>query len=258
MRIITWNANSRGRWDQLWSDPLVASMNWDVICLQEVGNPDAANWTHVSGPVWNPNAGQRDTIESHVRRRYTYQPPNYNVTLHIVHTEWANRQKNHLVIITKSHASWAAELGGDMSDRPAMGIKVRLTKPGVAYDVLLGCVHIVANPAKSPYEVSALVPAINSMCQEANAQGWILVGDFNCPPQKLTNEASTALGTWYPLGRTQQNVADPIDYIVVQPDLYKAIMAIPNIDGKWEQGTAASDHVLIRYTQINGPAMQIL
>jgi hypothetical protein len=127
VRIITWNANSRGRWDQLWSDPLVASLNWDVICLQETGNPDTANWTHVSGPVWDQNAAQRDTIESHVRRRYTYQPPTYHTTMHIVHTEWATRQKNHLVIITKSHASWAAELGADMSDRPAMGIKVRLT-----------------------------------------------------------------------------------------------------------------------------------
>ena len=258
MRIITWNANRVGRWDLLWADPLVVSLNWDVICLQETGNPDTANWAHVSGPVWTPVAAQRDTIESHVRRRYTYQPPNYNITVHIVHTEWANRQKNHLVFITQTYASWAAELGGDMSDRPVMGIKARLTWPGVARDILIGCVHIVADQAKSPQEVSALVPAINSMCQAAGAQGWLLVGDFNCSPAKLRNEAQVSLGTWFPPTRTQQSVADPIDYVVVDPGLYQAVMATPNIGGNWEQGTARSDHTLFRYTQINGPALQIL
>ncbi len=258
MRIITWNANRVGRWDQLWNDPLVSNLNWDVICLQEVGNPDTANWTHISGPVWDPNAAQRDTIESHVRRRYTYQPPTYGTILHIVHTEWANRQKNHLVIITQTQASWAAELGADMSDRPAMGIKARLTWPGVTRDILLGCVHIVANRTKSPQEVSALVPAINSMCQEANAQGWLLVGDFNCSPAMLRENAQVPLGTWYPPNQTQQSVPDPIDYVVVDPSLYQAVMGIPNIGGNWQQGTAASDHVLVKYTQINGPTLQIL
>jgi endonuclease/exonuclease/phosphatase family metal-dependent hydrolase len=258
MRIITWNANRVGRWDQLWVDPLVTSMNWDVICLQETGNPDTANWTHVSGPVWNPDAAQRDTIESYTLRRYTYQPPGYHTTLRILHTEWANRQKNHLVIITKTNASWAAELGGDMSERPAMSIKARLTWPGVNRDILIGCVHIVASPDKSPQEISAMVPYLNNMCTEANAQGWLLVGDINCPPGKLLREATAALGAWHPLTRTQQSVDEPIDYVVVEPGLYQAVMAIPNIDGSWEEGTARSDHVLVRYTQINGPTLQVL
>jgi endonuclease/exonuclease/phosphatase family metal-dependent hydrolase len=258
MRIITWNANRVDRWTQLWNDNLVSGLAWDVICLQEAGNPDAANWNHVSGPVWDPNVAQRDTDESFMLRRYTYQPPNYNTTFHILHIEWAKRQKNHLVIITKTHASWGAELGGDMSDRPAMGIKARLVWPTATRDILIGCVHIVANATRSPQEISAMVPYINAMCQAANAQGWLLVGDMNCPPGKLMNEATEKLGVWYPQGATQQSVAEPIDYLVVDPGLYEVVMATPNIDGLWERGSARSDHVLLRYTQINGPTLQIL
>jgi len=236
----------------------VSGLAWDIICLQEAGNPDTSNWTHAEGPVWQSKAAQRDTIESNVRRRYTYQPPHYNQVLHIVHIEWANRQKNHLVIITKTRASWAAELGGDTSDRPAMGIKARLTWPGVTRDILIGCVHIVADPTKSPLEVSAMVPAINSMCQEANAKGWVLVGDFNCTPKKMLTDAKEVIGLWFPQFPTQQSVDDPIDYIAVEPSLYEAVMATPNIGGQWERGAAASDHFLVKYTQVNGPALQIL
>lgn len=258
MRIITWNANRADRWNQLWADPLVSNLQWDIICLQEVGNPDVANWTHASGPVWNPAAAQRATDESFTLRRYTYQPPLYPNALHIIHTEWANRQKNHLVIITQTRANWVAELGGDMSDRPAVGIKARLAWGANTRDVLVGCVHIVAAPLKAPQEISAMVPMLNRMSAEAHAQGWMLVGDMNCGPTQLRDGASEVVGFWHPTFSTQDSVGEAIDYLVVEPNLYQTVMAIPAINGAWTPGTAASDHKLVKYTQVNGPALQIL
>lgn len=258
VRVITWNANRTNRWDLLWADPLVAGLAWDVICLQEVGNPDVAHWTHAQGPVWSQDRAARDTDESFVQRRYTYQPAHYPAALHITHTEWGNRQKNHLTIITQTRPTWAAEIGGDMSDRPVLGIKVRLTLPTGPTDVLLGCVHLVANRTKSPQELGALVPYLNDMCREANAQGWLLAGDFNCSPAEMVQSAGSAVGVWYPSFSTQDSIGEPIDYVVVEPHLYQAVMAMPGISGNWERGTAASDHRLVRYTQPNGPALQVL
>jgi putative ABC transport system ATP-binding protein len=156
----------------------------------------------------------------------------------------AARQSNTAVVLVTHEARVAA-----YADREV------IVRDGKAIDRAL---HIVANATKAPKEVSDLIPAVNDMRLRANAQGWLLVGDFNCPPRKLQDEAKIPLGVWYPPSRTQENIADPIDYIVVDPDLYRDIMAIPHVDGSWQQGTAASDHILIQYTQINGVTLQVL
>jgi len=257
VRIITWNANATDRWDQLWADPVVSNHNWYIIFMQEVGNP-SPTWTHVSGPVWNPAAVLRATDESNVKRRYTFQPHGYAAPLHILHIEWANRQKNHQVIITRTRPNWAAEIGADMSDRPVMGVKVRLTWPHgpAASDVLIGGVHLVANRNKSPFEINAMLKSLQLACQQQNAAGWMLVGDFNCPPEEMRDSAP--VGVWWPRFKTQNKATFAIDYMVVDPTLYQVFMAVPGIDGDWALGLAASDHHLVEYIQTGGPALQIL
>jgi hypothetical protein len=259
VRIITWNANRRNRWALLWADALVAAGAWDVICLQEAGNPDIARWAHVGGPVWNPVAALRATNEPVVFRRYTYNPLGYLV--HILHAEWPNRQKNHMVIITKAPASWAGDLSGQMSERPAIGIKVRLTwPPGIANtDILLGCVHIVANRRKSPQEVFELLPYVNTMCQHVpgGVAGWMLIGDFNCDPSAMLN--AVLAGLRWPLFQTQRRAPSAIDYLIMDVNLHAAFVAAPGMIENWAQGaTAISDHWLVEYAQVNGPTVQIL
>jgi endonuclease/exonuclease/phosphatase family metal-dependent hydrolase len=260
VRIITWNANRANRWNLLWADPLVQALHWDIICLQEVGNP-SPNWTHASGPVWQQQSAQRGTDESFVQRKYTYQPAGYGAPLHIVHAEWPNRQKNHQAITTKTPTAWSTDLSGQMADRPAIGIKVRLNWPPAlgrpATDILVGCVHIVANEAKSPVEVGQLLPAVNTMCGLEHAAGWILVGDFNCAPKKMMDEVPVPVGAWWPPFPTHDSTAT-LDYLLVEPALFKTFMATPGIGGNWVQGTAKSDHWLVEYTQINGPTVQII
>ncbi len=259
MDIITWNANRVNRWDLLWADARVAAGQWDVICLQEAGNPDP-NWTPAQGPVWQPQAGQRRTIEPIVCRRYTYQPPGYGgATLHIWHGEWPNRQKNHLAVITRNPSSWVADISGQMGERPAIAIKVRLNwSHGLApTDVLVGTVHIIANRSKAPQEVSEMLPFVDAMCAHAGVAGWILAGDFNCDPTTMIN--SVPVGALWPNFPTHQNTAQPIDYVLMQPALYGTFLAVPGIAGNWAQGTTAvSDHLLVEYAPANGPAMQIL
>jgi endonuclease/exonuclease/phosphatase family metal-dependent hydrolase len=249
MNIITWNANRIDRYQQLWADPRVMAWNWDVICLQETGAPDAA-WTHAGGPVWNANAAARDTDESSVRRRYTYTPPGLNL-VHIVHAEWPNRQKNHVVIITKAAANNRLDMSGQMGERPALGIKVRLTLPdGTARFVLIGTVHIVAS-YKSAAEVQAMLRFFHDACQLAQAQDWIIAGDFNCTPLMMAQALPGF--TIRATAHATQDGGDTLDYILASGNT-----PFTCTSESWTFGTARSDHRLVSYQQVLGSAVQIL
>jgi hypothetical protein len=47
--------------------------------------------------------------------------------------------------------------------------------------VLLGCVHIVSSH-KAKAEVYDVLGYVTKICTYTNSDGWLLVGDFNCPP----------------------------------------------------------------------------
>ncbi|MBY8847762.1 hypothetical protein K7G98_03220, partial [Saccharothrix sp. MB29] len=206
VRIITWNANRTNRWDLLWADPLVAGLAWDVICLQEVGNPDVAHWTHAQGPVWTQDRAARDTDESFVQRRYTYQPAHYPAVLHITHTEWGNRQKNHLTIITHTRPAWAAEIGGDMSDRPVLGIKVRLALPAGPTDVLsAACTSSPTGPSPPGAGRPGAVPRRHVPGGER--AGLAARGRLQLLPTEMVQSAGRTVGVWYPPFSTQTRSA---------------------------------------------------
>jgi hypothetical protein len=243
MNIISWNANRVGRYAMLWAEPEVTANQWDIICLQESGNPDPT-WTYVSGPVWTGQStisGMRDSV---VIRFYTTQPPGLP-PIYITHGEWPDRQKNHLVIITKAMPSWAADLSGQAGERPALGIRVRLTfANGTQKQVLVGSLHIVANH-KAPIEVAEMTAYFDAMMNHTHSNGWVVIGDFNCEPSKLAAIASTCSGafpSFYTQGVPVAN--QTIDYFIFSP---KDLLG----DGQnhtWHRSvTTKSDHHLISY-----------
>jgi endonuclease/exonuclease/phosphatase family metal-dependent hydrolase len=253
MRIITWNANRVDRWDQLWQDKLVASMEWDLICLQEVGNPQDG-WQQISGPKWAAKRADRDTDEPIVRRQYTYQPKGYPQAVNIVHGEWPNRQKNHLALIAKNQISWVADISGQMGERPALATKVRLTgQNGQPADVLVGTVHILATPRKAPAEVGEMLQFVESMVELQKQAGWLLFGDFNCDAGALLEELErrypkNSIMAVPPGFQTHQS-ARTIDYLLTNVGFSEI--------GTWTKGTAASDHALVCY-DIDKIAVQVL
>jgi endonuclease/exonuclease/phosphatase family metal-dependent hydrolase len=256
--IITWNANRVDRYNQLWNEQLVRSLQWDLICLQEVGNPEPA-WVRQSGPPWpDPNKGQNPN--QMVLRRYTFAPPGVG-QVHILHGEWPNRQKNHVVMITKSRANWVAHVTDGNTIRPVLGIKIRLT--WVDYmgqsvgtkDVLVACVHILSSD-KAAWEVNDSLSNLEGACRAANATGWILVGDFNCEPDKLlaflrTKPQNPPVGQRSPHFATHDS-NHMLDYLVAHPadEILKCGFQM------WAQGRAKSDHLLVKYTQVSGPSVQ--
>jgi hypothetical protein len=107
VNIITWNANRKKRYDLIWTDTLVKRWAWDVICLQEAGNP-AREWGNPQkGRAWQAKKQRKPSDEPLEARWYTYTPPGFP-QVYIVHGQWVNHDKNHLVIITKM----AGTLGG--------------------------------------------------------------------------------------------------------------------------------------------------
>jgi len=249
MNIITWNANRVNRWALLWGDALVTALNWDVICLQEAGNPD---------PAWG--AAQSDTGPSHpnapesVRlRRYSYTPPMFPGPLCVMHAEWSGRQKNHLVMVTQGVASRPYELGGDQGIRPVLGVKARLTWPvtGATEDILIACTHVVAS-SKADWEMYDVAQKLRLNAPILNCTGWVVGGDLNCEPAKQRYlDTPSITGQWpgFPT-HTSGNV---FDYLIAEPNhLFDCT------NHNWVQGAAASDHFLVSYTQVGGPAIQIL
>jgi endonuclease/exonuclease/phosphatase family metal-dependent hydrolase len=252
MNIITWNANSTERWDDLWTSPQVSTyLNWDIICLQEAGNP-MTNWTLLHGPQWPSGSSH----ESSVRRYYSYTPPNLP-QVYILHCEWPNRQKNHLVIITKQRPTGGADLSGQMGERPAVGIKVRLewqlNNIRVTRTILFGCVHIVAS-YKAADEVRAMLQFVNGMRVQFNTDGWLLVGDFNCPAEELWGSLGGApLAVSYPMQWTQYNNPVAIDYLLASEAW---IFSCTSQD--FSLGIRASDHRLVSYRQVGGSTVHIV
>lgn len=247
MIIITWNANAVNRWDQLWNEKLVQTLGWDVICLQEVGNP-RPEWTQVEGPDWGVSTSQAFQI-----RKYSYTTP-FGLPLYITHCEWTKHQKNHLVMITRTLPAWATNLSGDMGERPCFGIKARLhfRWPQEDHmDVFIGCVHIISS-YKSPAETTAMLQYVDTMTQVKGCLGWVLFGDFNANPSDMkqaTNRHVVAFNGW-----TQKNQqAYPLDYLLANGDY---ITSTPYY--QWEPGTAMSDHRLMMYYQLGGPKVEIL
>jgi endonuclease/exonuclease/phosphatase family metal-dependent hydrolase len=225
------------------------SLELGLICLQESGAPDPA-WTFVGGPVWNANAAARETDESSVRRRYTYTPPNLNL-VHIVHAEWPNRQKNHVVMITKAAANNRMDMSGEMGERPALGIKARLTLPnGNPYDVLIGTVHIVSS-YKSAAEVQAMWRFFNAACHNAAAQDWIIAGDFNCTPLMMARALPHHIVK--ASAHATQNGGDTLDYILASGNTPFTCNS-----ESWTHCATRSDHTLMSYQQVMGSAVQIL
>lgn len=248
MIIITWNANDANRWDKLWNDSTVQTLWWDVICLQEAGNP-VAGWSQVEGKPWGAH-----TSASFLIRKYVYVTP-FGLPVFITHCEWVNRQKNHLVMITRALPGWASNLSGDMGERPCLGIKARLhfREPNKhQIDVLIGCVHIIATSSKAPAETNAMIQYVDMMANVTQCQGWVLFGDFNAAPTDTahaTNRHVVAFNGW-----TQVNQKNyPIDYLVASNQNVVAAMY-----SQWEPGTAMSDHRLMSFNQLVGAAVEIL
>jgi len=247
--VLTWNANNSERWSNLWRNRFVVENNWEVICLQEAGAP-AAEWTHVSGPPWRV-----DTNRDVVFRKYTYvdllgRPVN------IIHCEWVKRQKNHTVMITKAPA-YPISIAGDVGIRPCLGVRVRLTWNNMTRTAILGCVHIVSSD-KAPAEVTEMLQYIGAMVRRTQANGWLLFGDFNADPNKVTQGMGAtwpaANTTFFP-GQTQKNQTQyPLDY-----GAFSDIGLLAADSTTWYPSDEwVSDHKLMKYEQVNGPRISFL
>lgn len=249
MIIITWNANDVDRWNKLWNDNSVRTLGWDVICLQEAGNP-RPEWHQLSGKPWGAA-----TSESFLIRKYSYTT-SFGLPVFITHCEWTNRQKNHLVMVTRALPGWATDLSGDMGERPCLGIKVRLEfrYPTLrVIDVLIGCVHIIATSSKAPAETNAMIQYVDMMANVSQCQSWILFGDFNASPQQVAHATKRHVVA-FTAGWTQVNQQQyPIDYLVSSD---QAVLDTPVF--QWEPGTAMSDHRLMVFYQLGGPKVYIL
>jgi endonuclease/exonuclease/phosphatase family metal-dependent hydrolase len=266
--IITCNANNQDRWAALWHDPFVQNVEWDVICLQEVGNPR---------PEWTARPGNKpwpttQFSQPAVFRYYTYNPPTLgNLVVTIIHCEWVSRQKNHTVMILPrdvnvSAFNMSSEKG--VTARPYMGIKVQLSIDNVGLRwVLLGCVHVVANPSKAPIEVIEALQWVHTACHErGTAEGqnsvshlgrWLLFGDFNSNPQKIGNVINSEPrftpplypngGTTYFNGGETHQSGRTIDY-----GAYSHLYLLPNANapGSWERGIYFSDHYLMKFEDL--------
>jgi len=249
MNIITWNANRVNRWAQLWADPLVSGLNWDIICLQETGNPDPA-W---GVPQIDSGPSDPNIPESVRLRRYSYTPPTYAGPLFPMHAEWTERQKNHLVIVTKTPASRMYELGGDQGIRPVFGIKVRLTWPpmGGTEDIFVACTHIIAS-SKADAEIFHVVEKLRIIAPIYQCTGWIVGGDLNRVPtaqRYLTAPSITAVWPGFPT----HDSGNVYDYFIAEPNhLFNCT------NHNWVPGAAASDHYLVNYQQVGGPTITIL
>jgi Endonuclease/Exonuclease/phosphatase family len=207
MVILTWNANRVGRWPMLYDDPDF-KQDWDFVCLQEAGDPLVDYWTQSERSrgidSWKPKRSGRDTDESSVRRVYVDHHPAIG-QIYITHCEWANRQKNHLVIVTRTKPITIADIGNDSAVRPVVALKATLRcsfaagkaqRPGglrVQFPaekrevtVLLASVHL--SPGVSLTELRSLRKPLASAAEVLKAAGWILVGDFNAHPDEVENE----------------------------------------------------------------------
>lgn len=248
MIIITWNANAVDRWNQLWNDPLVVNLSWDVICLQEVGNP-RPEWHQISGKPWGAK-----TIKEHLIRKYWFTTP-FGLTVYITHCEWTHRQKNHLAMVTRALPSFAKDVSGAMGERPCLGINVQLhfqfPQPH-KIKLLIGCVHLIATSSKAPAETRAMLQFVDSMTEVRKLQGWLLVGDFNAAPQSVAQ--ATNCFAFAPPSWTQKNQLNyPLDYILASNR-----EIIGSSATHWRVGDAKSDHRLVGFYQLNGPQVEIL
>ena len=278
MNIITWNANRKKRYDLIWTDTLVKRWAWDVICLQEAGNP-AREWGNPQkGRAWQAKKQRTPSDKPLEARWYSYTPPGFP-QVYIVHGQWVNHDKNHLVVITKNEAPWAADLSGEVGQRPTLGIAIRLTWPdGSSKKVLLGCVHIVSSH-KADKEVYDVLKYVDEMKVRTGSDGWLLVGDFNCPPERMIQyitSQKTSYGpmtTCYPATFHTHDSGSTLDYILASSDAVLNHVAPTNpqpgvipvqipqwqaFPGEtWLAGVEAkSDHKLVCYYQDNGPTVQ--
>jgi endonuclease/exonuclease/phosphatase family metal-dependent hydrolase len=143
-----------------------------------------------------------------------------------------------------------------MGERPAVGIQVRLhwqLGAGVTRTILFGCVHIVASD-KATDEVRAMLQFVRSMQVQFNADGWLLVGDFNCPAEELRAKlGGDPLAVSYPMHKTQRNNPMAIDYLLASEAW---IFSCTSHD--FRLGQMTSDHMLVSYRQVGGSTVQIL
>jgi endonuclease/exonuclease/phosphatase family metal-dependent hydrolase len=254
VKIITWNANRVNRWTMLWADRSVRDWDWDVICLQEAGNPLENQWTRVAGPPWDESLKHKTAIF----RYYTYHPYNDHKEVSIMHGEWIDKQKNHLVMIIKgSTPALAFNLSGDegFSTRPYMGIKVRLQRGTQYIWVLLGCVHVVAS-GKAAVEVSESMRFVVQMVDLKQAAGYLLFGDFNSSPGNIASAIKYGQQPWqspfggkagtthYPGGTHDKG--ETLDYAAYSDHQLLPDLMTPDI-WNWDRSTTKSDHYLMSF-----------
>lgn len=246
--VLTWNANNSARWPYLWQSTFVQENNWEVICLQEAGAP-AAEWTQITGPQWGADPGNKDAVF----RKYTYVDL-LGRTVHIIHCEWVKRQKNHTVMITKA-AAYPISIAGDVGIRPCLGVLIRLKHDdNTTKRAILGCVHIVSSD-KAPEEVREMLRFIECMVREKKAHGWMLFGDFNANPLKLSS-AANCFTTYYP-GQTQKNEKGyPLDYGAFNK--LELLTTANTISNWYPTNDYGSDHRLMKYEQTHGPSITFL
>jgi hypothetical protein len=242
--VLTWNANNRDRWGELWRDQFVIGNNWEAVFLQEAGNPDPA-WTQLSGPAWRAN-----THEDVVFRTYRYVDI-LGRTIYIAHCEWVRRQKNHTVMITKAPAR-PISIAGDVGIRPCLGTHIRLRYPdNSTKTAILGCVHIVSS-YKAATEVAEMTQVIDEMVRQKRADGWLLFGDFNAQPDKIAQEANCKT-TYFPGQTHKTRKGYPLDY-----GAFSKMELLQAQTSTWYQGPYLSDHRIMKYEQTGGPTISFL
>jgi endonuclease/exonuclease/phosphatase (EEP) superfamily protein YafD len=143
------------------------------------------------------------------------------------------------------------DMSGQMGERPALGIKVRLTLPnGNPYDVLIGTVHIVAS-YKSTAEIQAMVPFFNAARNLVGAQDWIVAGDFNCTPNMMAQTLPNLITRASP--HATHTGGDTLDFILASGNTPFTCNS-----EAWTHSAAHSDHTLMSYQQVMGSAVNIL
>lgn len=261
MVIVTWNANRVNRWDLLMKDPDF-KRPWDVICLQETGNPPA-NWAQLDGAAFGTKQ-ERATDESTCRRGYEWTCPSGK--FYATHSEWPNQQKNHFVMMTRNRPRFRNDIGGGTIRRPVPALKARVKRVvSVQRDprtrrfrltwevkfVLIGTVHF--QPFTAAKEFADVLQWITAAAAVFQMDAWILVGDFNMEPkvaQDVLDRSPFVLGmeavvrapTW-----PTHSSGHRYDYIAAS-----AAWAVgPDGDRYWRPGNdpdrAASDHTLQVY-----------
>lgn len=247
--VLTWNANNSQRWSYLWQNKFVLENNWEVICLQEAGNP-APEWKQITGLPWGAN-----TKLDVVFRKYTYTDL-LSRSVNIIHCEWVKRQKNHTVMITKPPA-YPISIAGDVGIRPCLGVLVKLThEDKTTKKAILGCVHIVSSD-KAAAEVQEMLKFIECMVREKRADGWLLFGDFNANPNKVKQTIGARGETTFWPGQTHRNETKyPLDYGAFNK---LELLTTAKTQSLWYPADDwGSDHRMMKYEQVDGPTITFL